>query len=137
MVKITLISGSPREKGNTASVLENIEKSLINNYEIERINITEYDINGCLGCSKCQAVMDNPSCFQKDDTDKLLKTLMDSELIIYGTPLYGHCYSSQLKTFLDRQVSLFKFKDGKDKPVSEMEIKSLIAGKSVMLLVTC
>ncbi len=136
-MKITLISGSPRRKGNTATVLEGIEKLLTNSYEVERIDITEYDINGCLGCSKCQAVTDKPSCIQKDDADKLLKTLMQSDLIIYGSPLYGHCYSAQLKTFFDRQVALFKFVEGKDKSVSEMEIKSLIAQKPVMLLVTC
>ncbi len=136
-MRITLISGSPRKKGSTATILANLEKSLANNYELQRVNIAEYDINGCLGCSKCQDIMDEPACVQKDDAYKLLKSLMDSELIIYGTPLYGHCYSSQLKTFLDRQVALFKFIEGKDKSVSEMEMKSLIAGKSVMLLVTC
>lgn len=136
-MKITLISGSPRKEGNTATVLQSIKKSLPNYHVIKRIDIAEYNINGCLGCSKCQAVMNTPACIQKDDTNTLLEMLMDSELIIYGTPLYGHCYSSQLKTFLDRQVALFKFIEGKDKSVSEMEMKSLIAGKLLMLLVTC
>ena len=136
-MKITSILGSPRQKGNTATVLNSIEKFITNDNEIERINITDYDINGCLGCSKCQDVIDKPSCIQKDDANNLLEKLIESELIIYGTPLYGHCYSSQLKTFLDRQVSLFKFIEGKDKAVSEMEMISIIAGKPVILIVTC
>jgi len=131
------ILGSPRKNGNTATVLNSIEKNIINNHEIERINISDYDINGCLGCSECQKEKNKPGCIQNDDADKLLKKLIDSELIIYATPLYGHCYSSQLKTFLDRQVALFKFIEGKDKAVTEMEMKSLIDGKSVILIVTC
>lgn len=136
-MKITTILGSPRKKGNTATVLNGVERFITNNNEIERINITDYNIHGCLGCSKCQDVIDKPSCIQKDDANSLLEKVIKSDLIIYGTPLYGHCYSSQLKTFFDRQVSLFKFCEGKDKAVDEMEIKSLIAEKPVILIVTC
>lgn len=136
-MKIITISGSPRKKGNTSTVLDKIESLIGKDNEIERINIVDHGINGCLGCSRCQEVIDKPSCVQNDDANNLLEKLIESELIIYGTPLYGHCYSSQLKAFLDRQVSLFKFIEGKDKSVSEMEIKSLIEGKPVILLVTC
>ncbi len=136
-MKITLISGSPRQKGNTATLLNEIENFFTHNNKVERIDITDYDINGCLGCSKCQEITDQTSCIQKDDANELLNKLIESDLIIYGTPLYGHNYSSQLKTFLDRQVALFKFIDGKDKDVAEMEMKSLLEGKPVMLIVTC
>ncbi len=136
-MKITLILGSPRKQGNTASVLQNIGNKLAKHCETENIHITDYEINGCLGCSKCQTIINQPACVQKDDAEQILQQLIKTDVIVYGTPLYGHCYSAQLKTFLDRQVALFKFIKGKDKAVSQMEMKSLIEGKPVVLLVTC
>lgn len=65
--------------------------------------------------------------------DKLIK----ADLIIYGTPLYGHSYSGQLKIFLHRHVALFKFIGAYDKSVHEMKILSFIENKPVGLVVSC
>jgi len=134
-MKILTVLGSPRIQGNTAKALGNLEILLRKKHQVERINIISHKINGCLGCSKCHEQLEQPGCVQKDDVPKLLNKLLSSDIIIYGTPLYGHSYSSQLKTFLDRQLSLFKLISGGEK--SQPEMTSLIEGKQVALLVTC
>ena len=102
------LQGSPRKKGNTAKVLENIESLLGNRHEVERIDIISQDVRGCLGCTKCQGSLNEPACAQKDDVPILLEKLLNADVIIYGTPLYGHSYSAQMKAFLDRHVAFFK-----------------------------
>lgn len=136
-MKILLLSGSPRKQGNTVRILRMIQKRLEDIAEAEICYLSDYNINGCLGCSVCQNVMDKPGCVQKDDAHILLDKLIEADAILYGTPLYGHSYSGQLKVFMDRHVALFKFVAGADKAVDEMEIRSFIGGKPVGLVVSC
>lgn len=136
-MKILAIMGSPRQKGNTAKILEKIKTSAPEGFEVEILSLGDYKINGCLGCSHCQMDTEHFACVQNDDGNMLLKKIIDSDAVIYGTPLYGHNYSGQLKTFLDRHTPLFKFVSGKDKAVNEMEILSAIENKPVGLVVSC
>jgi len=53
-MKIITILGSPRKKGNTAKVLSMFEGKVEKNHEVERVNITQYKVGGCLGCYKCK-----------------------------------------------------------------------------------
>lgn len=54
--KILLLSGSPRKEGNTARILIMIQKCLEDIAETEICYLSDYNINGCLGCSACQKV---------------------------------------------------------------------------------
>lgn len=136
-MKIIYVAGSPRKNGNIVKVYYELKKRIPENVEMEIINITDYKINGCIGCSKCQSNIEEIGCVQKDDVEILLNKLINSDMIIYGTALYGHSYTGQLKMFLDRHVSIFKFVSGSDKSVNEMEIISFIKDKPVALVVCC
>lgn len=137
-MKITFISGSPRKDGNTANILALLAQRLGSAAKVEILYLADYHINGCLGCSHhCQQSLHTLGCIQQDDVEKLLNKLIEADVIFYGTPLYGHSYSGQLKLFMDRHVALFKFVGGSDKAVSEMDIHSLISKKTVGLIVSC
>lgn len=136
-MKILAFMGSPRAIGNTAKILNHIKESAPENYEVEIISLNDYVINGCIGCSQCQNDTENFVCVQKDDCNMLLQKIRNADVVLYGTPLYGHNYSGQLKIFLDRHTPLFKFVSGKDKAVDEMEILSVIENKPVGLIVSC
>jgi multimeric flavodoxin WrbA len=134
-MKIVTVLGSPRKNGNTAKALENIENLLRNTHQVERIDIISQDVRGCLGCYQCQKNLSEPACVLDDDVPDLLQKLINADVILYSTPLYGHSYSAQMKSFLDRHVALFKVISGAEKSLPEM--KSLIEGKHLALLVTC
>lgn len=136
-MKLLTIMGSPRKNGNTAELLKQIEKNAPENWEVEMIILTDYHINGCIGCSHCQIDTEHFKCVQHDDVNMLLDKIIEADAIIYGTPLYGHNYSGQLKIFLDRHIPLFKFVAGKDKSVNEMDILSAVENKPVGLVVSC
>lgn len=130
-MQITTILGSPRLKGNTTLVLSKFEDLAREEHELERINITEYNVNGCLGCLKCQETRDEPGCVQKDDVAGLLQKVMDADAVVYASPLYCWSFSGQLKQFIDRHFCLMKFNPAPQMP------SSLIEGKRTALLVSC
>ena len=66
-MKITTILGSPKKKGNTNAVLEQFEKIMEKDHTINRINIKDKTVNGCLGCGACRKKPDQIGCVQKDD----------------------------------------------------------------------
>ncbi|MGL5256799.1 MAG: flavodoxin family protein [Proteocatella sp.] len=136
-MKIILISGSPRKQGNTAKILEIIKHKIDSKFDVQIIYLSDLQVNGCLGCSLCQQILDEMGCIQNDNVSELLQQLIDADIILYATPLYGHSYSGQLKLFMDRHVSLFKFISNNDKAVNEMEIRSFISDKPVGLIVSC
>lgn len=136
-MNILCICGSPKKAGNTARILQNVVSAVAGRHEAEICYISDYQLNGCLGCNHCQQVLTEPGCVQRDDAAQILDKIVRSDVVLYGTPLYGHSYSGQLKLLMDRHVALFKFVGGADKAVEEMEIQSFIANKPVGLVVSC
>lgn len=136
-MKILAIMGSPRGNGNTAEILNRLQDSAGGDDSVEVIALRDYEIHGCTGCSACQKDTADFVCVQKDDGNLLLEKIRKADAVLYGTPLYGHNYSGQLKIFLDRHLPLFKFVGGTEKAVDEMEILSAIENKPVGLVVSC
>jgi multimeric flavodoxin WrbA len=129
-VKITTILGSPRRKGNTATVLGLFEGMVPAPHQVERINITDYTIKGCLGCDACRRNLSAPGCIQRDDAGAILQRLIDTDVIVYATPLYVWEFTAQMKALLDRHYCLVKWADGR-------VANALLRGKRAALLVTC
>ena len=129
-VKIATILGSPRRRGNTATVLGLFEGMIPTPHKVERIKIVDYQIDGCRGCGACQWDLTEPGCIQRDDAGVLLQRLMKTDVIVYATPLYVWGFAAQMKAFVDRHYCLVKWADGH-------VANALLRGKRAALLVTC
>ena len=129
-MKIITILGSPRKKGNTAKLLSMFENEIKENHQIERINITQYKVGGCLGCYKCKEKNSDHGCVQKDDALSIFEKMIQSDAIVYASPLYCWSFTSQIKPLIDRHFCLVSG-DG------TTDHGSLIVGKRAALLVTC
>jgi len=121
--------GSPRKRGNTATVLSELEKLIEHKVILEHINVVNMTINGCLGCDYCQKHKDSPACKQKDDMPVLIEKILTSDIIIYAAPVYVWDFPAQMKAVMDRLYCLLKSKYGEE--------KSLIRDKKSILLTTC
>lgn len=54
-MKVTILQGSARKKGNTARVLTWVEEELIGlGHEVDSIYLHSKNLKGCLGCAKCK-----------------------------------------------------------------------------------
>lgn len=106
-MKVFCVLGSPRKKGNTAKVLGWAEEELrTRGHEIEHINITDYNIEGCIGCYKCQVNPDQLECSHNDQGVEIFGRMKDAGAIIYATPLYCWGFTAQIKPFIDRHLCL-------------------------------
>jgi len=130
-MKFITILGSPKKNGNTAKALRAFEETLISKgQKIERINIADYQLNGCLGCNACLTNQEKPSCVQDDDLIPIFLRMLSADGIIYASPLYAFAFPAQIKSFIDRHYCLVT-NPGLPNQSSIME------GKRVALLMTC
>ncbi|NOX33790.1 MAG: flavodoxin family protein [Deltaproteobacteria bacterium] len=129
-MKITILQGSARKKGNTARVAGWVEEELAaQGHEVDLVYLNSHNLNGCLGCAKCKEKPDTIGCVQKDDISEILEKMVNSKLVIFASPLYFWGVTSQIKTVIDRTYSLYT-------NYHQPGHASLIAGQRQALLVT-
>jgi multimeric flavodoxin WrbA len=108
-MKILSLLGSARKKGNTATVLSWVEAELQTiGHEIDRIHLPSKQINGCLGCGKCKEIPDQPGCVQKDDGLSVIGQMVESDAVIYASPLYYWGFTAHMKALIDRSYCLYR-----------------------------
>jgi len=130
-MKVITLLGSPRKRGNTATALGWLEEAMkAQGHDIDRVNIVDFEVKGCLGCHKCEGITDEPGCVQKDDALGIFERMMSADAVVYASPLYCWGFSSQMKALIDRHFCLVK---GYGSP----DYKSFAEGKKTALLVTC
>jgi len=74
-------------------------------YEVEEVLLKEKKIADCLGCFKCW-VKTPGICIIDDYGRKAAAKIINSDLLIYLTPVVFGSYSYQLKKALDRMIPL-------------------------------
>ena len=96
-MKITIINGSAR-KGNTCAainaLMEGAEK-----HEIEIIQPEKLNIAPCMGCNACECYK---GCVAKDDTNETVDRIVNSDLVVFATPVYWWGITAQLKLIIDK-----------------------------------
>lgn len=97
--KILMINGSARKK-NTYKMLLKIEQILkAHTFEIEIINLFDYDIKNCIGCEVC---VNFEKCPINDAMPMLMTKMLESDGIILSCPVYMGSVTSKLKSLMDR-----------------------------------
>ena len=100
-MKITILNGSPR-KENTAAMAEAFaEGAREAGHEVEILQVGKMKINGCLGCEYCHTKGEG-KCVQKDDMEKVIPAYMDSDMIVFATPIYYFDMTAQLAAAIQR-----------------------------------
>ena len=87
-MKILMINGSPRQKGNTSIALAEIAKQLEKlGIESEIVWIGNKPVRGCIACNTCK---DKPgACVFDDDVCNGISAKMNSsDALIVGSPVY-------------------------------------------------
>lgn len=87
-MKVLMINGSPRQKGNTSIALAEIAKQLEKlGIESEIVWIGNKPIRGCIACNTCK---DKPgACVFDDDVCNGISAKMNSsDALIVGSPVY-------------------------------------------------
>jgi multimeric flavodoxin WrbA len=115
MKTILILKGSPRERGNSATLAERAaEGARAAGAQVESIYLHGLDIRPCDACDLC---MESGSCVIEDDMTPLYPRLAAADAIILASPIYWFTFTAQLKLCIDRwyafQASRYKEVSGK------------------------
>lgn len=99
-MKAICILGSPKPRGNTATILSEMERPLIEQgFDVVRHCLGECKINYCIGCTSC---FKDGKCVQNDDIQIIMQDLLEANLVIMASPSYWGDVTGQMKVFIDR-----------------------------------
>ncbi|MCJ7813684.1 flavodoxin family protein [bacterium] len=102
MKKILGIVGSPRKNGNTHILVSKILEGAENAGACtELIFLNDLSIQECDGCHVCWK---GQPCCKNDDMNGLYPKIIESDVIVFGTPVYWYGPSALMKGFIDRFV---------------------------------
>lgn len=106
-MKIVVLMGSPRKR-DSYNICKLIEGKLRESYtvEFEYIFLKDYVIEDCKGCDMCFKTSEH-LCPCKDDMHKIKEKLLNSDGIIFATPVYAYQVPAPLKRVIDRLSYLF------------------------------
>ena len=103
-MKILGLSCSPRKKGNTVTLLEKmLQGAAEHGANTELFTISGKDIRGCDSCYSC---FTKGECHIKDDMQPLYIKLLESDGIVFGSPVYTYGMTAQAKAIIDRIFAL-------------------------------
>ena len=88
-MKVLLINGSPRKKGNTFLALSEVAKTLeAQGIETEIVQIGNKPVRGCIACGQCQMKQLNRCVFDDDICNRISEKLDTVDALIVGSPVY-------------------------------------------------
>jgi NAD(P)H-dependent FMN reductase len=101
MKKIIAFNGSPRKTGNTSAMLKNFingAKSI--GGEPEEINTHDINIDDCTGCMRCNLIKRCSN--ESDGWKKISEKILESDVVVFATPIYFHHVTASMKKLIDR-----------------------------------
>ena len=106
-MNIMIISSSPRKGGNSDTLCDSFLKGAVDaGHSVNNIFLKDKKINYCTGCGLCNT-NDYTACSQKDDMADILEQMINSDVIVFATPVYFYTMCGQMKTFIDRCCSRY------------------------------
>jgi len=134
MSNIEAIVSSPRDKGNTGTLVNAIldgamglSTNIIKYYGLSNIR----SFYGCDACGKCKS---EGKCVQNDGLTDILNDLVKADVAIFSTPVYFNGPSAQFKTLIDRMYSFYV--QGDANPVKGKKAILVVSGSAPVGVVT-
>ena len=104
-MKIFAVNGSPRKKGNTATVLEHfLEGARSAGADTELIHLYDLQASGCRSCFACKlrGGASYGHCALKDDLSPVLAALEKADGLALGSPVYFGNVTGAMRSFQER-----------------------------------
>jgi multimeric flavodoxin WrbA len=100
--RILAVVGSPRKNGNTHILVSKIAEGAASaGAAVDELLLGELSISECDGCHACWK---GRRCSKNDDMRHIYERIIQSDVIIFGTPVYWYGPTALMKAFIDRFV---------------------------------
>ncbi len=104
-MKVLAINGSARKKGNSATMLKYAEKGAKETgAETGLVHLFDLDYKGCRGCQACKLIGGKSfgRCARKDDLTPILSEAIESDVLLFASPIYFNDVTGMLRSFWER-----------------------------------
>ncbi len=103
---ITILNGEPEGRdGQFTSKVQNFVSKLSSKHRVNQFNLATMNLHYCTGCWSCW--WQTPGeCAINDDADQVFRSVINSDFIIFASPLIAGFTSSVLKKIQDRLIVL-------------------------------
>lgn len=99
-MKVLMLNGSPKNDGNTATALKEMEKVFAKNgIETEILHIGNKDIRGCVACRSCAQT---GKCAFNDIVNEVAEKFEAADGLVVGSPVYFASANATLVALLQR-----------------------------------
>jgi len=100
-IKVLAFAGSPRRGGNSEILLDWVLAAMAKEpgIVIEKIALTDANINPCKGCNACQKLN---KCVQRDGMDSIHDKIIEADIIALAAPIFCMGIAAQAKALIDR-----------------------------------
>lgn len=100
-MKVMLINGSPKAKGNTGTAIEEVAKTLnAEGIETEVIQLGSASIRDCIGCGGCYET--GRCVFNDDIVNSIIDKAEECDGFVFASPVYYAHPSGRILSALDR-----------------------------------
>jgi multimeric flavodoxin WrbA len=122
MPQIVAIYGSPRRRGNTATLLKHAVQGAVDaGAQVNEIILRDLKISPCLEIYACKK---DGRCAIKDDFHQVVDQILSAKGLILASPIFFYTVSAHTKILMDRCQSLWVKKYWIDKvPFGQWEPK--------------
>lgn len=74
---------------------------------MEVLHVGKMKINGCLACEYCHTKGEG-KCIQKDDLEKIMPAYLESDMVVFASPIYYFAPTAQLEAAWQRVYCIGK-----------------------------
>lgn len=104
-MKITVITGSPRKKGNSFAMTDAfIRAAGEHGHTVERFDAAFLKIGGCHACMTCYKT--GRACSFNEEFDAIASSILASDAVVFTMPVYWYSIPAQIKAVIDCLFSL-------------------------------
>jgi hypothetical protein len=109
-MKALVLNGSLSDQEDLTQIQEILVEELNgSNWDVEAISLHRKNIKPCIGCFRCWHTTPGIcSGVKGDDADDIIKKAINSQLIVFLTPLTYGGYSSEIKKIYGRFLGLLQ-----------------------------
>ena len=99
-MKVLMLNGSPKAKGNTAQALAEMENIFVQEgIEVVTVQVGNQAVRGCIACGGCSKT---GKCVFNDVVNELAPIFREADGLVVGSPVYYASANATLVSVLDR-----------------------------------
>ena len=110
-MKLMVIQGSPRKRGNSEILAEKAIEGFIccGHQEVSRVHIREKNIKYCDGCLRCLFPERTGKCVLRDEMAEILDEMRGHDAFLFVSPNHQHNVTAPMLNFISRMLPLIDF----------------------------